>query len=143
MTAAMNTTTGRTITNGKDLLAACEIMRSARSHATPNGAMPQRFLRRRASRIVGSAITRALTLEVSGRCHSECQITVARRSGPLDRIVSPGDQKPWMLRQSRLRKPALPATRSTSAQGATMEAAPTTRGRRKWHMRIASPQQED
>ena len=29
-----------------------------------------------------------LTLEVSGRCHSERQITVARRSGPLDRIVS-------------------------------------------------------
>jgi len=28
-----------------------------------------------------------LTLEVSGRCHSERQITVARRSGPLDRIV--------------------------------------------------------
>jgi len=30
-----------------------------------------------------------LTLEVSGRCHSERQITVARRSGPLDRIVRP------------------------------------------------------
>ena len=29
-----------------------------------------------------------LTLELSGRCHSERQVTVARRSGPLDRIVS-------------------------------------------------------
>ena len=28
-----------------------------------------------------------LTSEVRGRCHSACQITVARRSGPLDRIV--------------------------------------------------------
>jgi len=28
-----------------------------------------------------------LTLELSGRCHSGRQITVARRSGPLDRIV--------------------------------------------------------
>jgi len=25
--------------------------------------------------------------EVSGRCHSTCQITAARRSGPLDRLV--------------------------------------------------------
>jgi len=30
--------------------------------------------------------------EVSGRCHSECQITVVRRSGPLDRIVRHGPQ---------------------------------------------------
>src|SRR6185437_1586481 len=28
-----------------------------------------------------------LTLEVSGRCHSACQVTVDRGSGPLDRIV--------------------------------------------------------
>jgi len=31
--------------------------------------------------------SKGLTLEVSGRCHSGRQITVARRSGPLDRIV--------------------------------------------------------
>ena len=30
---------------------------------------------------------RHLTLEVSGRCHNGRQSTVARRSGPLDRIV--------------------------------------------------------
>jgi len=28
-----------------------------------------------------------LTLEVSGRCHTEHQVTARRRSGPLDRIV--------------------------------------------------------
>jgi len=28
-----------------------------------------------------------LTLEISGRCHIACQITVARRGDPLDRIV--------------------------------------------------------
>ena len=34
------------------------------------------------------AVLMGLTLEVSGRCHAERQITVTRRSGPLDRIVS-------------------------------------------------------
>jgi len=29
----------------------------------------------------------SLTLEVSGRCHIERQITVVHRSGPLDQIV--------------------------------------------------------
>jgi len=37
--------------------------------------------------MVKSRITKALTLEVSGRCHSERQITARHRSGPLDRIV--------------------------------------------------------
>jgi len=35
---------------------------------------------------------------VSGRCHSERQITVARRSGPLDRIVSARHRGGWGLR---------------------------------------------
>jgi len=45
-------------------------------------------------------IESALTLEVSGRCHSECQITVACRSGPLDRIVMPHERMPTQMTAS-------------------------------------------
>jgi len=40
-----------------------------------------------------------LTLEVSGRCHSGRQITVVRRSGPLDRIVSFATHNKWPTRR--------------------------------------------
>jgi hypothetical protein len=36
------------------------------------------------------SLARSLTLEVSGRCHRECQVSAQHRSGPLDRIVRPG-----------------------------------------------------
>jgi len=46
--------------------------------------------------------SKGLTLEVSGRCHSGCQITVARRSGPLDRIVrrQARDHREMLLRRT-------------------------------------------
>ena len=66
---------------------------AAQDRACEQGFAPQSYksLRIKIPRVNGpqphQGVRWDLTLEVSGRCHRECQITAAHRSGPLDRIV--------------------------------------------------------